>query len=153
MRHFVLSVIWFSRQTDRRTVVTATLCGWHHGFVVNLQNEKGVTEIKPECGTVQKSLHSVGLQHYKCVGTHQLTAPDGSAFNDSARTGNTKVAPMATVECLPSKLPSWAATDVSGSCTTLAHAQMQSAINPHAHTHAHNSDTTHRESLHHRVVV
>ena len=31
------------KQTDRRTVVTAIHCGWHHGFV-NLQNEKKGTE-------------------------------------------------------------------------------------------------------------
>ena len=58
----------------------------------------------------------VGLQHL-CVGTHQLTAPDGSAVKYSARTDNMKVALMAPVECLPSKLPSWVVTDVSGSCT------------------------------------
>jgi hypothetical protein len=58
----------------------------------------------------------VCLQHL-CVGTHQLTAPDGSAVKYSARTDKMKVALMAPVECLPSKLPSWAVTDVSGSCT------------------------------------
>lgn len=42
------------KQTDRRTVVTAIHCGWSRGFV-NLQKEKRGTEIKPECGTVQKS--------------------------------------------------------------------------------------------------
>jgi hypothetical protein len=96
------------KQTERRTVVTAILCGWHHGFV-DLQNEKQ----KQKSNRNVAPTESHGLQHC-CVGRN---APDGSAFNYSARTDNMKVALMAAVECLPSKLPSWAATDVSGSCT------------------------------------
>jgi hypothetical protein len=68
------------------------------------------------------------------VGTHQLTAPDGSAFYYSARTDNMNGALMAAMECLPGKLPSWAATDVSGSCTT-AGTRTNAIGNQSARTH------------------
>jgi hypothetical protein len=101
--------------------------------ICELIKQKRGTEIKPECGTVQKSLHLVGLQHL-CVGTHQLTAPHGSAFHYSACTDSMKVALTAAVECLPSKLPSWAATDVSGSCTN-AGTRTNAVGNQSARTH------------------
>jgi hypothetical protein len=66
--------------------------------------------------------------------THQLTTPDGSATTYIARTDTSKVAPMTAVECLPSKLPSCAAADVSATARTLTHAQMQSA-RTHTRTH------------------
>jgi hypothetical protein len=49
--------------------------------------------------------------------TQQLTAPDGSAFKCFSHTDDTKVALMTAMECLPSKLPSCAAADVSGNYT------------------------------------